>query len=293
MLAASVAQRIIQAVYVNKIDVFNTLLVFVAVLLAVRSIQRLKFNRTLPPGPWGLPWMGYLPFMNGDLHTKYCAMAKKYGSVFSVRLGSQLTVVLSDPRVIRETFRREEFTGRPCVEFINILEGYGECTRAQIPIITLYLAAFSAYRAADGVKELLLRAILSAGPLGDFSLAIATVGDETSSPPVSRGRIPNVRHLERKNSLRSGVDRSLPRSRPFPPLRFRSVKDTGCCFSVDAEPPPVRSSQSIGADRRPVETRAKQVESSRDSTSSSLLLQASSTRRVPCGRSRGDSFTTS
>ncbi|CAL7950805.1 unnamed protein product [Xylocopa violacea] len=45
--------------------------------------------------------------------------------MFSARLGTQLVVVLSDHRTIRDTFRREEFTGRPHTEFINILGGYG------------------------------------------------------------------------------------------------------------------------------------------------------------------------
>ncbi|XP_046421780.1 cytochrome P450 18a1 [Neodiprion pinetum] len=106
-------------------NVMFTLIVFVGVFAIVRSAQWLEFTRSLPPGPWGLPVVGYLPFLKGDIHLHFGQLAKKYGSMFSARLGSQLVVVLSDYRAIRDTFRREEFNGRPHNEFMNILGGYG------------------------------------------------------------------------------------------------------------------------------------------------------------------------
>ncbi|XP_029675425.1 cytochrome P450 18a1 [Formica exsecta] len=125
MLVERIAQWIWHAMGGTRIEIVYTLLVFVSVLLVVRFIQWLKYIRTLPPGPWGVPILGYLPFIKGDLHLRYNELAKKYGSIFSARLGNQLVVVLSDYRVIRDTFRREDFTGRPHTEFINILDGYG------------------------------------------------------------------------------------------------------------------------------------------------------------------------
>lgn len=81
---------------------------------------------SLPPGPWGLPLTGYLPFLRADTHIHFKELAAKYGSVFSTRLGNKLIVVLSDYRMIREAFSKEEFTGRPDTEFSNILGGYGK-----------------------------------------------------------------------------------------------------------------------------------------------------------------------
>lgn len=101
------------------------LVVFFVVLLLVRALQMLQQNRSLPPGPWGFPILGYLPFVKGDLHLQFRDLTHKYGSMFSTRLGSQLVVVLSDYKAIRDAFRKEEFTGRPNTEFNNILGGYG------------------------------------------------------------------------------------------------------------------------------------------------------------------------
>lgn len=110
-----------------KTDALSTLLVFLSVLAVVRIFQWVKQVRSLPPGPWGVPILGYLPFLKGKaVHLHYAELAKKYGSMFSAKLGTHLVVVLSDYRAIRETFKREEFTGRPHTEFNNILGGYGK-----------------------------------------------------------------------------------------------------------------------------------------------------------------------
>jgi hypothetical protein len=127
-------------------DAFHTLVVFFGVLAVVRLVQWYRQLLSLPPGPWGLPLFGYLPFMKGvDLHLRFGELAKKYGSMFSARLGTQLVVVLSDYRIIRETFRREEFTGRPHTEFINILGGYGKFSRNK-HVRLLYLGLEKVFR---------------------------------------------------------------------------------------------------------------------------------------------------
>lgn len=127
MLVEHATQWAWQAMGGTRIEVLYTFLVFLGVLLVVRCMQWLRYVRSLPPGPWGVPVFGYLPFLKGDVHLRYGELAKKYGPMFSARLGTQLVVVLSDHRTIRDTFRREEFTGRPHTEFINILGGYGKC----------------------------------------------------------------------------------------------------------------------------------------------------------------------
>ncbi|XP_050304879.1 cytochrome P450 18a1 [Anthonomus grandis grandis] len=118
--SASVLSSVLQEDATKKI-----LLVFIAVLILVRSIQSWMESRSLPPGPYGLPILGSLLKIKGDLHLHYRDLTHKYGSLISTRLGSQLIVVLSDYKTIRDAFRREEFTGRPNTEVTSILEGYG------------------------------------------------------------------------------------------------------------------------------------------------------------------------
>nr|WDY85991.1 cytochrome P450 18A1 [Pagiophloeus tsushimanus] len=103
----------------------KVLLVFIVVLILVRTLQSWLESRSLPPGPWGVPVFGSLLKIKGDLHLFYRDLTHKYGSLISTRLGSQLIVVLSDYKTIRDAFRKEEFTGRPSTELTSILEGYG------------------------------------------------------------------------------------------------------------------------------------------------------------------------
>lgn len=111
-------------------DAQNMLLFSLSFLTLIKVLQWLlrlyRELRKLPPGPWGLPVIGYLLFMGNEKHTRFMELATRYGSLFSTRLGSQLTVVMSDYKMIRECFRREEFTGRPDTPFMQTLNGYGK-----------------------------------------------------------------------------------------------------------------------------------------------------------------------
>lgn len=105
-----------------------------AVLLTMWLMALVREVRKLPPGPWGPPVVGYLPFV-GVRHKTFLEMARRYGPLFSARLGNQLTVVLSDYRLIREAFRREEFTGRPHTPLMHTLEGLGKNLQHLTPYI--------------------------------------------------------------------------------------------------------------------------------------------------------------
>lgn len=113
----------------DPLEIRKSLHVFLAVLALIYVGQWLvKFVRelkTLPPGPWGIPVLGFLPFMRREKHNCFIDLAKKYGTVFSTRMGNQLTVVISDYKLIRENFRKQEYSDRPNTPFMNVLGGYG------------------------------------------------------------------------------------------------------------------------------------------------------------------------
>lgn len=114
------------------------LLVVLSILVCYQIYLYVRRLRSLPPGPWGLPIIGYLPFLKGDAHICFTNLSNKYGPIFSTKLGDQLIVVLSDYRHIREAFRREEFSGRPHTELSSILGGYGKLNFDDRIIIILF-----------------------------------------------------------------------------------------------------------------------------------------------------------
>ncbi|XP_050692357.1 cytochrome P450 18a1-like [Eriocheir sinensis] len=99
-------------------------LLFVTVILAVRYLLAPR-GCPLPPGPWGVPVFGYLPFLSKDIHYSLLGLARRFGPIYSIRFGIKRFVVLADPDVIRDAFRREEFHARPSNTLYEIFEGYG------------------------------------------------------------------------------------------------------------------------------------------------------------------------
>ncbi|XP_020590254.1 cytochrome P450 76C2-like [Phalaenopsis equestris] len=62
----------------------------------------------LPPGPYGLPILGSLPFINRNLHHYFAGLARTYGPVLSLRLGSKLCVAISSPSAARQILKDQD-----------------------------------------------------------------------------------------------------------------------------------------------------------------------------------------
>uniref|UniRef100_UPI00358F7EA7 cytochrome P450 2F2-like n=1 Tax=Myxine glutinosa TaxID=7769 RepID=UPI00358F7EA7 len=92
----------------------------VRLLLGDGSSSRTRF----PPGPRGLPLLGNL--LQVDLSAlPSCLMefSKKYGPVFSLRLGGHTVVVLTGYQAVRDALvgKAEEFSSRPIVPMMHYL----------------------------------------------------------------------------------------------------------------------------------------------------------------------------
>ncbi|XP_023221642.1 vitamin D 25-hydroxylase-like [Centruroides sculpturatus] len=104
--------------------------ILVVVILTIINVLRNYFSRpkNFPPGPSGLPFVGYLPFLGEEAHLKLYKLRLKYGGIFSVLLGSKRIVVLSSYDVMKEAYSKSALLGRPPItafDFIFKLRGIG------------------------------------------------------------------------------------------------------------------------------------------------------------------------
>ncbi|XP_059656819.1 labd-13Z-ene-9,15,16-triol synthase, chloroplastic-like [Cornus florida] len=64
----------------------------------------------LPPGPRGLPVVGYLPFLGINLHIIFSELAHRYGPIYKLWLGKKLCIVLSSPSLAKEVLRDQDIS---------------------------------------------------------------------------------------------------------------------------------------------------------------------------------------
>lgn len=86
------------------------LTIFLAVLAFLwhRHRSRKGTAAPWPPGPRGLPILGYLPFLGSNLHHSFAELAHFHGPIFKLRLGNKLCVVISSPSLAKEVVRDQD-----------------------------------------------------------------------------------------------------------------------------------------------------------------------------------------
>nr|XP_027080956.1 geraniol 8-hydroxylase-like isoform X1 [Coffea arabica] len=83
---------------------------FIATWLAWILFNIARGQKPLPPGPWGLPVVGNLPFLDPELHSYFSNLAKTYGPIFKLRLGGKVSVVIASPGMAREVLKDQDVT---------------------------------------------------------------------------------------------------------------------------------------------------------------------------------------
>ncbi|XWS61919.1 hypothetical protein CRYUN_Cryun07bG0165900 [Craigia yunnanensis] len=101
----------------QKDGLFQAAFSFLIAILAISlwhvwSIRRSrKPIAPLPPGPRGLPVVGYLPFLGTDnLHLIFTELAGVYGPIYKFWLGNKLCMVISSPSLAKDVVRDQDIT---------------------------------------------------------------------------------------------------------------------------------------------------------------------------------------
>ncbi|XP_076179803.1 cytochrome P450 enzyme phantom [Ptiloglossa arizonensis] len=96
-------------------------------LLAYSFVRNRRRGLRLPPGPWHLPILGYLPWIDvARPHETLTKLARTHGPVCGLYMGSVYTVLLSDPRTMKQAFAKDACAGRaPLYLTHGIMQGYG------------------------------------------------------------------------------------------------------------------------------------------------------------------------
>lgn len=101
----------------QAMDRQDVLVAAAATLTATYAIKSIysswSLSNKLPPGPRGLPVVGYLPFLGKKAYESFLELGKKYGPIFSLNVGGRYAIVINDWPSIKEALSTEEILARP------------------------------------------------------------------------------------------------------------------------------------------------------------------------------------
>ncbi|WVZ25743.1 hypothetical protein V8G54_004287 [Vigna mungo] len=119
----------------NLHPILTLLLTLITVLWLLRWFRNSTNEASpLPPGPTGLPFLGYLPFLGTHPHLKFHKLAQLYGPIYKLTLGTKTVVVVSSPSLVKEIVRDQDtiFANRePLIAALVAL--YGGTDIASLP----------------------------------------------------------------------------------------------------------------------------------------------------------------
>ncbi|KAJ7845273.1 cytochrome P450 [Mycena olivaceomarginata] len=183
--------------------------VVVGCLLHLLSIGRRE--RGLPPGPPTVPLLGNIHLLPNvqQMHLKFMEWSRKYGEVFSIKIGSTTMVVLSSPTAIQEIVDKNSWAAnsRPVNYLAGLAAGgYHILFAADTPLLrNLRKAIARFFSPANTLRRVSVQAAESTQLLY-----------ELMSQP--EGRLPITSYGQRVSSLTS------PKMQGFYQVRFLAIQ---------------------------------------------------------------------
>ncbi|XP_064652404.1 cytochrome P450 2U1-like isoform X2 [Lineus longissimus] len=95
-------------------------------LLVTVVLKWWRRDPRLPPGPRGVPLLGYLPFIGSNIGETARQLGRKYNSaVISVPIGQKILIFLNSAKAVSEAFESNRFQDRPAYAVKTIHKGRG------------------------------------------------------------------------------------------------------------------------------------------------------------------------
>ncbi|KAG0583247.1 hypothetical protein KC19_3G120800 [Ceratodon purpureus] len=118
------------------------LLAILFMLLLISATR--KSNLKLPPGPSGVPILGYLPFLGENPHRQMAKLAKKYGPLVHIQLGSFPGLVVTSPRLAKEVLMTQDqnFASHPQTINMEYFAYYNDKDKIRRGIASAKLGAY-------------------------------------------------------------------------------------------------------------------------------------------------------
>ncbi|KAL2537955.1 Cytochrome [Forsythia ovata] len=87
----------------------------------------------LPPGPYSFPIIGNIPLLSRDPHQSLAKLAKTYGPIMYLKLGSVDTIVVSSPEIAKEVLQHQALLGRRIPAAAEV-HGHNTHSMAWLPV---------------------------------------------------------------------------------------------------------------------------------------------------------------
>ena len=85
----------------------------ITISMLVDYLKHLQKIRNIPPGPTPLPAIGNLNMISGKpLHLILTELSEIYGEIYSISIGMDRTVIISETEIANKTLHLKSFSGR-------------------------------------------------------------------------------------------------------------------------------------------------------------------------------------